>query len=131
MPLPKPEKPKVITTDYWSDKDFRSYLNPIGRERINSEIEQLRQAGWLVKIGRNRQNKLLVLNVSKSHCSLDLTLPPEFPLNPPNVAAIDGGSFARLETLCRWNSLCRLTDVVAEAELVSHCPLCLKRVTGD
>jgi proteasome lid subunit RPN8/RPN11 len=123
--------PDTTAADYWSDKNFQSYLNPIGRERINREIEQLKQAGWLVKTSRNRHNKLLILTICRNHCGLTLTLPPEFPLNPPTVAEANSESLLRLSTLCRWNSLCSLADVAAETELILGCPLCSTRIIHD
>jgi proteasome lid subunit RPN8/RPN11 len=65
-----PRRPNLKQTDYWRDEDFQSYLNPIGRDRINQEVQRLREAGWKVEMGRRTSDQLLVLNLRNSSTPL-------------------------------------------------------------
>lgn len=122
-----PGRPGTKLTDYWEDKDFQSYLNPIGRDRIKLEVEKLKAADWQVKIGRQRHNNLLVIDVFDGISELRFLLPPEFPLNPPSILTSDGRYFHNLHTLSRWNSLVSLLDVAENAAAVMYCQYCSKQ----
>jgi hypothetical protein len=112
---------------YWLDKDFQSYLNPIGRDRIKQEVENLGKIGWDVTTARRKHDKALLLDVLKDSKRLCFVLPPEFPLNPPTVLTGDGKRFLGLDTLCKWNSLRRLSDVAAEASVLMSCTRCSRQ----
>ena len=122
-----PARPAIKKTDFWTDKDFQFYLNPVGRERITQEIEGLRKAGWQVKTSRSKQDQVLILDIFRGSETLCFVLAPEFPLNPPSVFMTNGRRFRGLETLNQWNSHCRLTDVAAEALCIMNCNRCKRR----
>jgi proteasome lid subunit RPN8/RPN11 len=119
---------EVRNTEFWADRDFQSYLNPIGRERIKEEIAMLKQFGWEVEMVRRKEDKILILNATKEFMSINFTLPAEFPLNPPIVKTRGGRRFAGLESLLQWNTLCRLADIAIEAAKVMECPYCSRRL---
>jgi proteasome lid subunit RPN8/RPN11 len=122
-----PIRPDLKPTDYWTDKDFQSYLNPIGRERINDEVQNLRKKGWAVKVGRRTSDHSLVLDMREGSSVLRCVLPPEFPLNPPTVFTADGRQFVELRALRGWNSHFHLIEVAAEAVSVMSCGHCSER----
>lgn len=122
-----PARIEVKNTEFWMDRDFQSYLNPIGRERIQKEIVMLKQLGWEVGTVRRKEDKMLMLIVTKESISLVFLLPPEFPLNPPVAMTHDGRRFAGLESVVQWNTLCRLADIACEAMAVIGCSYCSRR----
>jgi len=126
-----PVRPETKTTGFWSDADFQSYLNPVGRKRIIGEIAAMKDAGWAVKVARHKQDKSLLLNTCKGSRRLRFVLPPEFPLNPPTVYAGDGRRFRGLQSLAQWNSLTSLVGVAAEALSVMDCLHCSKKCLGS
>jgi len=122
-----PAKPATRKTDFWTDRNFQFYLNPVGRERITQEIEGLRNAGWQVRTSRSKQNQALILDIFRSSGTLRFVLAPEFPLNPPSVLTTDSRRFTGLGTLNQWNSHDRLTDVATEALSAVNCDRCQRR----
>jgi len=122
-----PRRPDLKPTDYWRDKDFQSYLNPLGRDRINREIRQLREAGWNVETGRRTVDQSLVLNLRSGSTALRLLLPPEFPLNPPVALTAEGERLVKLLTSWGWNSQSCLLDVAVEAADILRCARCRTR----
>ncbi|MHC4728285.1 MAG: hypothetical protein ACYS17_13775 [Planctomycetota bacterium] len=122
-----PAKPAIKKTNFWIDKDFQFYLNPVGRERIIQEIEGLRKAGWQVKTSRSKQNQVLILDVFGASGILRFVLASEYPLNPPSVFMTDGRRFIGMDILGQWNSHCHLTDVATEALCIMNCHRCKRR----
>lgn len=127
-----PRRPDIQPGGFWDNKLFRSYLNPIGRERIRTEVAVLRGMGWKVIIGRRPHDHVMVLKLVKNSIYLQFVLPPEFPLNSPQVFTMDGRSFHSLRILRQWSSLRNLSEVAQEAERVTSCPHCRKQhLDGD
>lgn len=126
-----PTIPDLKSTDFWSDRDFQSYLNPVGRDRIKQEIDGLRKHGWQVQISRRKLDNLLVLDITRYSNALRFLMPPEFPLNPPTITTGDGKQFTGLKTLSQWNSLCCLVDTANEAIAVINCNCCSKQYIED
>jgi hypothetical protein len=122
-----PNKPEVKDTNFWNDFEFQSYKNPVGRQRICQDIEQLKQHGWNILTCRNKGNGLMMLQAQSNQADLRLILPSEYPLNPPVVFAGDNKRMIDLKTLREWNSMVTLMDVVTEAEQIQNCPLCRSR----
>jgi len=122
-----PIRPPAKHSDYWADNNFQSYLNPVGRERIKKEVENLRLDGWQVTTGRHPQDKVLILELAKDSTALRLVLAPEFPLNPPCIFTPDGRCFQGLHSLDQWNSQKMLVEVAAEAMMVSQCSRCSRQ----
>jgi len=119
-----PRRPDLKPTDYWRDKDFQSYFNPIGRDRINREVRHLRAAGWRVETGRRTLDQSLVLNLQSGLTALRFLLPPEFPLNPPVVLTAQGERLMKLLFVWGWNSQSGLLDVATEAADILRCARC-------
>ncbi len=115
-----PRQPSLKATDYWHDRNFQSYLNPIGRDRINCEIHRLREANWRVQIGRRTLDQSLVIDLKNDSTSLRFLVPPEFPLNPVVVLTSHGQRLAKLLTIWGWNSQGCLLDVATEAAEILH-----------
>jgi hypothetical protein len=122
-----PISPETRNTDFWKDQDFQSYLNPIGRQRILREVDELKKAGWIVKTSRHKHNGMLILDMFDGISEFQFILPPEYPLNPPTILTPDGGCFTGSEMLGRWNSNCRLTDLAEEAGCIFACNYCRRR----
>ena len=122
-----PVNPEANKMDFWKDRDFQSYLNPVGRQRILQEIEELKKAGWQVKTSRHKHNGMLILELFDGISEFQFVLPPEYPLNPPTILTPESGCFTGSETLGRWNSHCRLTDLAEEAGCILTCNYCRKR----
>lgn len=106
--------PGTKEINYWQNKNFQFYQNPIGRERIKKELGILKRTGWQIITKRHPADKLLILDLSRSNISLHMILPPEYPLNPPIVFTDDGRRLFDLRTLNQWNSLSCLTDIANE-----------------
>lgn len=121
-----PVRTDTVLNNYWTDKNFQSYLNPIGRERINQDIEKLQGLGWQIQTVRLKQEKTLALDLSNSMTGLRIVLPPEFPLNPPTVLTTDGKMFRKLETISQWNSQKSLAQIASEASKIAKCCKCSK-----
>jgi hypothetical protein len=126
-----PARPQLQAGDYWTNEDFRSYLNPIGRDRIQTEIAILRASGWDVIIGRCSYDRMLVLKLNKDSLALQLVLPPEFPLNAPDVFINGQPGNHILETLKTWSSLHSLLEIVEEVAGFLNCSCCQKRFRKD
>ena len=122
-----PVTPETNNTDFWKDPNFQSYLNPVGRQRILQEIEELKKDGWQVKTSRHKHNGMLMLDLFDGITELQFLLPPEYPLNPPTILTSDGGCFTGSDILRRWNSHCRLTGLAEEAGCILTCAHCRKR----
>lgn len=110
--------PDTKESDYWKDVDFQFYLNPVGRERIKTELANLKKTGWQVTAARHPKDKLLILDIVGNRSNLRFILPPEYPLNPPIVFTAEGRRLFDLRTLNSWNSLNSLTDVANECVFV-------------
>lgn len=121
-----PNRPSTKLTDYWKDKNFQSYLNPVGRDRIKQDIERLRKAHWQVNIGRIKFNNLLIIDIFDGLSKLRFLLPPEFPLNPPTVFSGNGKCFHGLEAISQWNSTVSLLEIAENAASIMHCKNCSK-----
>ena len=108
-------RPGTRDLDYWRDKDFQFYLNPIGRARIRDEIAECRGRGWDVSTSRTPKDQILTVRLSDGTLVVKIVLPPEYPLNPPTVMSEDGTYLHASTMAAQWNSLCRLVDLASEA----------------
>ena len=122
-----PLKPEIKDTHFWNDSEFQSYKNPVGRKRICHDIQQLKQYGWHTLVCRSKTHDSLMLRVMNDRSSMYLLIPPEYPLNPPIVLTWDNKRIFNLQTLCEWNSMAALLDIVCEADQIQNCPLCRNR----
>ena len=126
-----PHRPDIQTGGFWMNGAFQSYLNPIGRDRIKTEIAALKAMGWDVTTGRRPHDHTMVLKLTRNLIFLEFVLPPEFPLNPPVLYTKAGRQLHSLDTLAAWSSLHDLSEVVREAMDVMRCPKCMKRHLDD
>lgn len=122
-----PHKPEVRDTDFWNDPKFQSYKNPIGRERICRDIEQLEHHGWHTLTCRNKVNDTLILQTTNIHNIFCLLIPPEYPLNPPIIFADNNQRMIDLKSLSEWNSTMTLIEIITEAQQIQNCPICCRR----
>jgi hypothetical protein len=106
--------PGTEHVDYWQDKDFQFYRNPVGRARIREEIAHCRDRGWEVSTSRTTKDQILTVRLSDGPQAIKIILPPEFPLNPPTVLSEDGTYLHSSVLLTQWNSLYRLVDLAVE-----------------
>lgn len=119
--------PKIAGTrqcSYWTDPDFRSYVNPIGRQRIQRDILELKNRHWQVQQLRSRHDQMLILNLSNDHCDLKLIFPPEYPINPPAILTGNGNAIHGIKTIYTWNSQTNLADIANEAVEILMCSKC-------
>lgn len=103
---------------FWDDPGFMFYLNPVGRERIIQERNQLKEAGWQIVTGQRKQDKAFTMDLSDGTDNLRFVFPPEFPLNPPAVYIDKVRRLTGLHALTEWNSLTSLIAVVQEVKYV-------------
>lgn len=122
-----PDRPDLKSTHYWDDPEFQFYTNQLGRKRICSDIQQLKNAGWYTVVLRNKTNGDITLQLKKDSIEMLLELPPEYPLNAPAVLSYDKEKVFGLNTICEWNSITTLMDVVAEVEQRRLCSFCRNR----
>jgi proteasome lid subunit RPN8/RPN11 len=107
-------RPDVRETDYWQDKDFQFYLNPVGRTRIRKDLAACRDMGWNISTSRGSKDRILTVHLSDGRSTIKMILPPEYPLNPPTVLSDDGLYLHSSVLLTQWNSLNRLVDLAVE-----------------
>lgn len=96
--------PEQTAAGFWDDAQFQFYRNPIGRERIRTELAALRKRGWNVSTIRNAQTKQFVLKLHRNTRQFFLMLPAEYPLNPPRLYDTTGFEVIGLPPLLQWNS---------------------------
>lgn len=120
-----PVIPETASSGFWQQEDFQFYTNPVGRQRIRSELDQLRCQGWKVTTMRDRNDGGMIAECTHGGPVLQLRFPAEFPLNPPRVfLAADNQHLTGLNNLREWNSGSFLAELLAECEQVISCPRC-------
>jgi proteasome lid subunit RPN8/RPN11 len=107
-------RPGTRDLDYWRDKDFQFYLNPVGRARIREEIAECRDRGWNVSTSRTPKDQVLTMRLSDGIYAVKIILPPEYPLNPPTIMSVDDTYLHSSILLAQWSSLYRLVDLAVE-----------------
>lgn len=119
--------PEIKDSDFWSDSAFRFYENPIGRDRLRQELDELRQRGWTVTVGRVGRETGLRVQAKRRGKSLEARLPREYPINPPRLFLNGQGELIGLDFLRQWNSDRSLADLFQLGALVVTCPRCRRQ----
>ncbi len=122
-----PSNPELKDVDFWKDPEFQFYFQKTGRDRILLEIRELKQAGWLVTTVRHREKETLMLRLFDGMNDFQLILPPEYPLNPPQIVTPEGESIITSQILGQWNSLCPLTELADQAARILICDHCKRQ----
>ena len=129
-----PIRPDFDDCNFWEEDDFQFHKNNIGRKRICREIRDLKKLGLQVTVGRCKTDQTLVLYVGNNSRRFQLTMPPEYPLNPPRIQDCQGIRLVGLRAIREWNSQETLSDLMVEAFKASQYskrPLkLLKRLIG-
>lgn len=112
----EPSPAPIAEKDFWKDLDFNFYLTPVGHDRIQDEIAELRAAGFRVTSLRRKRDGRLLLEIGSRGGRL-LCLPPrEYPVNPPRLFWPGREKpIWLLRSVLSWNSDSRILDVVNEA----------------
>ena len=126
-----PIRPEINNADFWNNRDFQSYLNPIGRQRALREIEDLKKSGWQIRTSRRKQDDMLIIDACNNLAALRFILPPEYPLNPPTVFVGDGEALRELKISRQWNSLYCLSDLASEMRSVLSCACCKRKAMAQ
>ena len=100
------------------------YVTGLGFYELH--INGLRPQTHVLDSAFTRYDKRVLYSTYDVTLSLQFTLPPEFPLNPPIVTGVDGTA-VDVDALRQWNSLRRLADVAGEILRIADCPYCQRR----
>ena len=117
-----PEIPDLKEGGFWDSPDFCFYQNAIGIDYIRRNIQELKDRGWQVTIGRSKHNRQLIGTfVWKDSVIIRACFPKEFPINPPSLFDVAHNEIMGLNTLAQWNSDRSLFEVLDECIGMLEC----------
>lgn len=122
-----PVVPDVKQSAFWNDPGFTFYTNPIGKERIRREVQQLKAQQWEAMVFRHPSDSGLRIAITIVGLTIEAVLPREYPLAPPRVLLKGEGELRGLQCLQEWNSDRSLVEVFRSAIGVCTCAACRRR----